>query len=107
MIKIIRSVLSILVAATAILFAIANRDPVAVTLSPVHDAFEIPVFLVGLSGVLFGFLIGGAMVWLNDSVLRTERRRQRKAIRALEKKLENNDATLTEVPDSALEHQKQ
>lgn len=87
----LRSTLSILIAAATILFSLANRDTVSVTFSPVHGPIDTPVFLLGLGGLAIGFLIGGIMVWLNGSASRTERRKQRKAIKALEKKLEHAD----------------
>jgi uncharacterized integral membrane protein len=95
MISILRSVLSIFVAAAVILFALANRGTVPVAWSPVHDAITIPVFLLGLTAAGLGFFIGGSIVWMNGATTRKSYRRQCKKIKKLEKKLQTTDADTT------------
>jgi len=89
MIYILRSVLSVIVAAAIILFALANRDLIDVIWSPVHDSVNIPVFLPVLLALMVGFVIGATLVWLNGSVVRQERRSQRKKIKNLEEELQD------------------
>jgi len=91
MIAVLRSVLSIIVAAAAVLFALANRESVGIVWSPVHDPVNIPVFFPALLALMAGFVIGAALVWLNGSVIRKERRAQRKVIKNLEEKLQDID----------------
>lgn len=85
--KLLRSFISLFIAALAILFALGNRGAVSVTYSPVHDPVTMPVFVLALSGVVIGFIVGGIIVWLNEASIRADRRKQRKIIRVLEEKL--------------------
>ena len=87
----LRSAFSILLAAAVIAFALANREPVFVILSPVHSPVEIPLFLLALSGAVIGFVAGGLMIWLNGSTIRQERRAQKKVLKTLEKKLADTE----------------
>lgn len=89
--KLIRSVISILIAVLAVLFALGNRAGVSVTYSPVHDPVMVPVFVLAFAAAIIGFIAGGVLVWLNDSALRADRRKQRKIIRVLEEKLVEED----------------
>ena len=102
MIGLLRSLFSILVAATAILFALGNLEMTKLNWNPFTEPLDLPVFVIGLGGVLVGFICGGFMVWMNGAVVRKERRKQKKTIRDLEAKLdkaekeENNKALLIE-----------
>ena len=87
----LRSILSIIVCAAVVSFAIGNRQESLLTWSPMHEPATIPVFLIGLCGLLIGFFIGGSMVWLNGSVDRKIRRDQMKTIRNLEAELDKDE----------------
>lgn len=89
--KLVRSFISLVVAALAILFALGNRNAVSVTYSPIHDPVTMPVFVLALSAVVIGFVAGGIIVWLNEASIRADRRQQRKIIRVLEEKLVEED----------------
>lgn len=89
MISLLRSLFSILFAAAAILFALGNLEMTRLTWSPVNEPMALPVFVIGLGGVLVGFVAGGFTVWLNGATVRKERRQQRKTIRELEARLDN------------------
>lgn len=90
MIALLRLIVSILVTVSAVLFALANRDPVPLIWSPFHEPLMIPACLLGLGGILIGFILGGFMVWLNGAAVRRDRRRQRKTIQKLEEQIEKS-----------------
>jgi uncharacterized integral membrane protein len=93
MVTLVRFFLSILVTLTVILFSIANRENISVVFSPVHPPFEMPLFLLALGGGLLGFIVGGALVWLNASEQRKEKKKNYKKLKSLEKKLEDSENT--------------
>lgn len=69
-------------------FAALNRQDVALYFSPIHDAVQIPLFIIILGFAAAGFLIGSMAVWFNDGKLRREKRLQKKQIKTLESELE-------------------
>ncbi|MCC7305334.1 MAG: LapA family protein [Alphaproteobacteria bacterium] len=77
-------VLAVLIAA----FAVANRQTVPVTWSPLHEALPLPVYVLVLVSLAAGFICGGIIMWLSESPLRRERRAQKKQIKTLERRLE-------------------
>lgn len=85
MMSFLRWILSTLVAALAIVFALANRESVDLTWSPVHDPLPLPLFAIGLGGALAGFLTGAALGWLRALTLRRETKRLKRRIESLEK----------------------
>lgn len=85
--NLLRWVLSLVLTVAAVLFALGNRDDIAFTWSPVHDAVQMPVFAPVLMALLAGFLMGGLFVWIGGSAVRRERRRQRKEIARLQTQL--------------------
>lgn len=93
----IRGLLSLLIAAAAILFALANREDVAITWSPLHPPYDLPVFAVALGALLLGFLLGGLFVWLGQIPMTVKHRR---TIKALEKEIksERSQNTLSTLP---------
>ena len=84
---VLRWIFSLLIPAGSVLFALANRQTVPVAWSPLHDPYAVPVFGIALGALLFGFVLGGTMVWLNAGPLRRDRRHLRKTVKALEKEL--------------------
>ena len=88
MIAVLRWIFACALTVAVIAFALANRVPVDMIWSPVHAPVSLPFFLPVLIGASIGFLSGGFMVWLNAATSRREQRRQKKTIRALEKKVE-------------------
>ncbi len=88
MIAVLRWMFACALTVIVVAFALSNRTPVEMIWSPVHAPAALPLFLPVLIGIAFGFLAGGFMVWLNGAAARSEQRRQKKAIRDLEKKIE-------------------
>lgn len=87
MMALFRWTISIIVAVASVLFALGNRDMIALRWSPLHDTVALPVFAPVLLALLAGFLLGGLFVWLNALPVRVERRRQRKQIDRLQDRL--------------------
>ncbi len=86
--SLIRGLLSLVIAAAAVLFAVANMESVAVRLAPFQTPLEVPLFLVGLIGALAGFVAGVLLMWLRALGPRLKARKQERRIEALEKNLE-------------------
>jgi len=69
-------------------FAAMNRESISVIWNPVDDAFvTVPLYLVILLSLAFGFICGGFVVWVNGAKVRRERRKQRREIKMLEKEV--------------------
>lgn len=92
MMSLVRWILSLIVAVVAVLFALGNRADVALTWRPFHEADTVPLFLPVLAGMIFGFVAGGLLVWLNGHPVRVARRRQRKEIDKLQLQLKEAEA---------------
>ena len=86
--SLIRGLLSLVIAAAAVLFAVANMESVTVRLAPFQTPLEVPLFLVGLTGALAGFVAGVLLMWLRSLGPRLKARKQERRIEALEKDLE-------------------
>ncbi len=84
-------------------FAALNRADVSVILNPLdlEQNVAVPLYLVVLSAVLFGFVTGALMIWLNMSPLRKQKRTQRKEIKELEKEMSKIKNDKFKVPASS------
>lgn len=99
--SLIRTIFGFFLAVILTVFAIFNRQRVEVVFSPVHDSFEVPLYLIALCMLGIGFFVGALAVWLNDGSSRRLKRRQRKTIKTLERELENlKKAEEPETPPS-------
>ena len=100
----IRFLFFIIIATLAAYFAVLNRENVYVIWSPVHDAIDIPVFLIALIAIFSGFIIGALYSWLGNSNLRKNYRSQKKQIKTLEKEIEkhvrNNQEIRSEIEEN-------
>jgi uncharacterized integral membrane protein len=70
-----------------VVFAVANRDEVAINLWPTGLILAIPFFAVVLGVFLAGFLVGAAVMWLSRSKGRNQARRLRYRVEELEREL--------------------
>jgi lipopolysaccharide assembly protein A len=117
--KIIRAIkylFLILVAIALVILALANRDPVTLTVLPqelalwsgVDYAIELPLFLVILGGVVTGLLVGFVWEWLREHRHRSEAKTNRREAQKLEREVEalkgrrdpNRDEILALVEDT-------
>ncbi len=84
----VRGIIGLALAILFAVFAIANRQSVDVVWSPVHPALSLPLYIVALGLLALGFFLGSFMAWLSSIPVRWEKSRQKRRIKALEKKLD-------------------
>ncbi|MDF2094663.1 LapA family protein [Aquibaculum arenosum] len=72
----------------AVVFAVVNRQPVAVQLWPFEITLQAPLFLVVLLAIFVGFVLGGIASWLAAGRKRRAQRDERERLRRLEHEVE-------------------
>lgn len=77
-----------LVALVLILFAVSNREAVAVGLWPLPSVIQLPLYLVVLGTLVIGFFAGQLVTWVGGWRWRREARRSRERIATLERELD-------------------
>lgn len=77
-----------------VLFALSNTVSVRLTLWPMDFALEMPLSLAILSAMAVAFLLGGAVVWVNELGQRRRARRAEDAVRQLEAQVQELKARL-------------
>lgn len=92
------------VALIVVLFSVANRAPVRVSLDPISRdapalAFDLPLFAVVIAAIAVGILIGGFASWLAQGKHRKAARVNRREADKLRTEAQSLRAA---VPDSAL-----
>lgn len=92
------------IALAVVLFSVANRVPVRLSLDPIsRDApvfsFELPLFAIVLATLALGILIGGCAAWIAQHKYRKAARVNR---REAEKLRAETQSLRAAVPDSAL-----
>jgi uncharacterized integral membrane protein len=111
--KIIRAIkylFLITVAVALVILAMANRDPVALTLLPqelalwsgVELAIELPLFLVILGGVVTGLLVGFVWEWLREHRHRAAAKTNQREARKLEREVKALKGSQGEPRDEIL-----
>ena len=68
-------------------FALSNREPVTLRLSPLPFLVDLPLYLLVLLLLFAGFIIGAAAMWIAGRRVRRELRRRRRRVEALEREL--------------------
>ena len=81
-----------LAAVVLVLFAVSNREAVAIELWPLPDRAELPLYLLVLGTLIVGFVVGEIVAWTNGWRWRREARRSRTRIATLERELESERA---------------
>jgi lipopolysaccharide assembly protein A len=76
-----------LAAVLLVLFAVSNREAVAIELWPLPDRAELPLYLLVLGTLIVGFVVGEIVAWTGGWRWRREARRSRVRIAALEREL--------------------
>ena len=80
-------------AAVLVVFALANRQWVAVNFDPLSSgtplipALDLPLFVVIYAMLIIGIVMGGTAVWLTQGRNRREKRRLRRQTETLEREL--------------------
>lgn len=88
MIRFLKALVLIPLAILGVLFAVANRSPVPVSLDPFSKgapeiAFQAPMFVVVLATLALGILVGGAASWFSQGRHRRGHRRYSREVRRL------------------------
>lgn len=86
---ILRGLLALIITIVIAVVAVLNRDVVPVHLNPLDSelSYEFPLYILVLGAAVFGFIVGGLMVWINMSSLRRQKRQQKKDLKKLEKEV--------------------
>lgn len=87
--KFLTAIVVLPVAALLLIFAIANREPVVLSLDPFSPgapawSIQLPLFLVILMAVGVGVVVGAIADWVGQGRYRREARHQRHEVRRLE-----------------------
>jgi uncharacterized integral membrane protein len=85
----VRAIVGFTLAILFVVFAIANRQTVAIVWSPLNPPFELPLYLVALGLLALGFLLGSLMMWLDFLPNRLGKNRE---IRQLKKELKGKQS---------------
>lgn len=83
----LRAIIGFATAVFLTAFAVMNRQDVSIVWSPLNEPLTMPLYMIVLGLGAFGFILGALSVWVADGKLRRTGRRQRKAIKKLEKEL--------------------
>ena len=76
--------------ATAVLFAVSNRQQTEVQLWPLPYVIDLPIYIVGLVPLVIGFLIGALTMWYCGIRRRIRRRiREKETLNKLPKQQTN------------------
>jgi uncharacterized integral membrane protein len=88
MIRFLKGLVLLPVAVVVILFAVANREPVRLSLDPFSQvpAFSasVPLYAVLFAAVAVGIVVGGIFAWLGQGKVRRAARQRGRAVRRLE-----------------------
>ncbi len=82
--RIIAWIIAAVTAVAVIAFAVANRDPMAISVAPLPYTLLIPAWTLAVGALAVGFVAGAAIRWLLD---RKPRRLARQRTRMLEREL--------------------
>jgi len=100
----LKALVLIPIALVIVLFSVANRAPVRVSLDPFSRdlptlSYELPLFLIVLAAIFVGVFVGGLASWIAQGKHRKAARRGRREVEALRSETQ---ALRSAVPDSAL-----
>ena len=88
--KVVTRVIAFVIAVVVVLFALANRGAVTVSLSPLPMERDLPLYLVILLAFACGVAVGGLSHWFATG-------RRRKAAREKHRRLARVERELTDV----------
>ena len=91
----------LLIAVVLILFAVSNRETVAVGFWPLPFLVEVPLYLLCFLSLAIGALIGVAIAWMAGHRTRRELRARRRRIDALERELMATQSQIGEHSEPA------
>ena len=80
-------ILLVLLVLAGVVFSLSNRSVVLIKFAPLPFTIEAPIYLVLMSILFMGVLLGGVGTWLSGLSKRHEVRSQSRRLRLLEAKL--------------------
>jgi len=83
------------------LFAVSNRETVALEVWPLPFAADLPLYLIVLVALLAGFAIGAVAAWLGGRRRRQRARQDRRRLAALERELTATQSRLDRPAEPA------
>jgi uncharacterized integral membrane protein len=84
----------LIVAAALAVFAASNRESVSLAFWPLPFLVELPLYLLVLAALVFGFIFGEFAAWIAARHWRREVRRRGRRIASLERELSATQAQL-------------
>ncbi len=81
-----------------VVFAVANRDPVSVSLWPFGIAVGLPLFLLVLGALAVGLVVGAFLTWVRLLAWKHRARTRERRIAELEARLDEVAAPRTVTP---------
>ncbi len=94
MLRALSWIISLLLLAVAVIFAVNHRQPVAVDLWPLPMEVTPPLYVLVLVGIFVGWLVGAGAAWLSQGRYRRRTREQRYRIERLERDLQTTQHKL-------------
>jgi len=91
----------LVIAVVLILFAVSNRETVAVGFWPLPFLADVPLYLLCFLSLAIGALIGVAIAWMAGHRTRRELRARRRRIDALERELMATQSQIGEHSEPA------
>jgi lipopolysaccharide assembly protein A len=99
--KLVHWLITAPLALVLVVFAVANRETISLTLWPAPVSLNAPIYLVVLLALLVGFLIGELVAWINSHRARRETRALSRRVAALERELADKEPTKTPAKEIA------
>lgn len=81
----------------AVSFAVSNREAVTLEIWPVPYVLDMPLYLVGLGGLLLGFLSGGFISWISAGRTRSRARQAERRVKEQDRELRDLRAQLLDT----------
>ncbi len=78
-------ILTLPLIAVAVIFSIANRESVTLDLWPFELSLQLPLFVILLTCIAFGLVVGGMATWLSAGPARRRTRQARRRVAELER----------------------
>lgn len=81
----LRWAVSLFILILLLYFVVQNRQIVSLSWNPLSESLLLPLYLVILITLIFGFITGVIFHWLSTGPVRAEKKRLKKKLKALEK----------------------
>ncbi len=95
--KLAATIATLPITVAVVLFAVSNRHSVALEFWPLPGSLEVPLYMVGLITMVFGFLVGGIVAWLGAGESRHRARVAERDARTLEVRLADAESEIAKA----------